>query len=144
MLIYYIILLIICIHAKAYDCIPLGDKFEDGFNDKIDTLCKTTNNDYSYHFKSNFTYSLTKPMECKSTYFNGTFTMTSLKDYWNAKNFYIKQHSQITLNGKFHTREEFNIGKNSKIIWNGNVSFERLITFETTPSLNQPQFNYLE
>ncbi|EDS88695.1 hypothetical protein CL6EHI_109470 [Entamoeba histolytica] len=78
-------------------------------------------------------------MECKSTYFNGTFTMTSLKDYWNAKNFYIQQDSQITLDGYFHTREEFNIGKNSTIIWNGSVSFERLIKFETTPSLNQPQ-----
>ncbi|EMD43426.1 protein kinase domain containing protein, partial [Entamoeba histolytica KU27] len=120
MLIYYIILLIICIHAKAYDCIPSGDKFDGGFNDNFFTLCKTTNNDYSYHFTYNFTYSLTKPMECKSTYFSGTFTMTSSKDYWNAKTFYIQKHSQITLNGKFHTREEFNIGKNSKINWNGN------------------------
>ncbi|BFU21946.1 protein kinase domain containing protein [Entamoeba histolytica] len=139
MLIFYIILLSICIHAKAYDCIPSGDKFEDGFNDNFLTLCKTTNNDYSYHFKRDFTYSLKETMECENTYFNGTFTMTSLKDYWNAKTFKIQKSSQITLNGKFHTREEFNIGKNSKINWNGNVSFERLIKFETTPSLNQPQ-----
>ncbi|GAB1226950.1 hypothetical protein ENUP19_0312G0002 [Entamoeba nuttalli] len=139
MLIYYIILLIICINAKDYDCIPSGNKFEDGFNNKTDTQCELTNNEYSYYFTDDFTYSSSKAMKCKSTDFNGNFTMNTLREYWNAKTFTIQKHSQITLDGKFHTKEEFNIGENSKIIWNGVVSFERLITFETTPSLNQPQ-----
>ncbi|GAB1223925.1 hypothetical protein ENUP19_0166G0014 [Entamoeba nuttalli] len=139
MLIFYIILLIICINTKAYDCTQSGNTFDDGFNNKTDTLCESTNNECSYYFTDDFTYSLKEAMECNSTDFNGIFTMTSSNDYWNAKTFNIQKHSQITLNGKFHTREEFNIGTNSKIIWNGSVSFQRLITFETTPSLNQPQ-----
>ncbi|GAB1225967.1 hypothetical protein ENUP19_0270G0001 [Entamoeba nuttalli] len=134
MLIFYIILLIICINAKAYNCIQSGNTFEDGFNNKTDTLCQSTNNEYSYYFTDDFTYSSTKAMNCKSTDFNGIFTMKSLNEYWNANTFYIQKHSQITLNEK-----EFNIGTNSKIIWNGYVSFQQLITFETTPSLNQPQ-----
>ncbi|GAB1228111.1 hypothetical protein ENUP19_0374G0022 [Entamoeba nuttalli] len=139
MLIFYIILLFICINTNAYDCIPSGNTFKDGFKGENDTLCQSTKNGYSYYFTNDFSYSSTTAMECKSTDFNGNFIMRSLIEYWNAKTFNIQKHSQITLNGKFHTREEFNIGTNSKIIWNGYVSFQRLITFETTPSLNQPQ-----
>ncbi|GAB1223499.1 hypothetical protein ENUP19_0149G0037 [Entamoeba nuttalli] len=139
MLIFYIILLSICINTNAYNCIQSGNTFEGGFNNKIFKLCESTNNEFSYYFTYDFTYPSNKAMECKSTDFNGNFTMTSLREYWNAKTFNIQKYSQITLNGKFHTREEFNIGENSKIIWNGAVSFQRLITFETTPSLNQPQ-----
>ncbi|GAB1224262.1 hypothetical protein ENUP19_0182G0003 [Entamoeba nuttalli] len=139
MLIFYIILLSICINTNAYDCIQSGNTFNAGFNNKTDTQCESTYNECSYYFTSNFTYSSTKAMNCKSTDFNGNFTMKSLNEYWNAKTFTIQKHSQITLNGKFHTRKEFNIGTNSTIIWNGYVSFQRLITFETTPSLNQPQ-----
>ncbi|GAB1228268.1 hypothetical protein ENUP19_0389G0001 [Entamoeba nuttalli] len=139
MLIFYIILLSICINANAYDCTPLGNTFKDGFKGENDTLCQSTNNGCSYYFTDDFSYPSTDAMNCKSTDFNGIFTMTSSNEYWNAMIFNIQNHSQITLNGKFHTKEKFNIGTNSKIIWNGDVSFQRLITFETTPSLNQPQ-----
>ncbi|GAB1222888.1 hypothetical protein ENUP19_0122G0035 [Entamoeba nuttalli] len=120
MLIYYIILLIICINAKAYNCnFKQEVTFNAGFNNKTDTLCESTYNEYSYYFTSNFTYSLKEAMECNSTDFNGNFIMTSLREYWNAKTFTIQKNSQITLDEVF--------------------SFQRLITFETTPSLNQPQ-----
>ncbi|EDR23781.1 hypothetical protein EDI_029090 [Entamoeba dispar SAW760] len=138
MLMFYIIMLINCINADEYDCIPKGHEFKDGFESGKDKQCESLSNNYSYYFNKNFTYS-GLAFNCNRTYLDGKFTMTSLYDYWSANVIEVMDNSQINLNGRFHTYKEFNIGTNSIVFWIGHVSFKHSITFETTPSLNQPQ-----
>ncbi|EDR29095.1 hypothetical protein EDI_321130 [Entamoeba dispar SAW760] len=104
-------MLIICINADEYDCIQKGYNFEDGFENGKDKQCESLSNDYSYYFNKAFKYS-GLAFKCNRTYLDGKFTMTSSYDYWNAKVIEVMDNSQINLNGRFHTYNEFIFRKN--------------------------------
>ncbi|EKE37043.1 protein kinase domain containing protein [Entamoeba nuttalli P19] len=144
MLLIDILLFVNYVIGKKYDCITTNPDGVVEFISQTQTMpthCKEFDKikNYSYLFTRDYTFSA-NVISCKSMTFEGSLSIINTGNHWiNVSTVEFLENSQIEFHANLESNTEFIFGANSKVMWYGSLSFQRLVKFKTAPSLNQTQ-----